>query len=124
MPVRLELDFHASRGRIQAVLREGPALLEITMQGIGTDAGLEAFLDFLDRADASLAPGETVRVQADISALTRAPLRTPLSLGRWLLAHRHRLGQGTVVVGSATLRAISEAVFHIAGLQSVQIVSG
>jgi len=122
--VRLELDYAAPRGHLYAVLRGTPALLEVTMRGVGDDAGVRAFLEFLDRAEALLAPGENVRVRADLSALTRVPMSAPLNLGRWILAHRSQLEDGEVVVGSIVLRILTDKVFHIAGVDSIRLVSG
>ena len=102
--VRLDLDYTAPQGRLHAALRGAPALLEVTMAGVGDDAGVRAFLAFLDQAEALLAPGEKVRVRADLSALTRVPMSAPLNLGRWILAHRSQLEDGEVVVGSIVLR--------------------
>ena len=119
---RLELFYRAPHGWFRATLAREVAVLDVTMFGDGTDDGLCGLLEFLEDASAQLAPGELVQVHVDVSGLTWVPLRTPMALGRWILAHRHQLDQVEIVVGGALVRTATEAVFRIAGVHNLRVL--
>ena len=118
---RLDLRYQAPDGWFRATLAGDEPHLLVVMEGDGTDEGLDRLISFLDNAAALLRPGELVRVDVDVSGLTWVPLRTPVVLGRWILAERHLLASADILVGGPLVRTATEAVFRIAGVPNVRV---
>ncbi len=78
---------------------------------------------FLDECSALLTHGERANILIDVSRVTTVPARTPLVLGRWILAHRHQLERAAVVVNNGVIRAVTRTVFRIAGVPGVCITT-
>jgi len=93
----------------------------VTIQGQGNTEGLGALVGYLDECSALLAHGERASILIDVSRVTTVPARTPLALGRWILAHRHQLHRAGVVVNNGVIRAVTRTVFRIAGVPGVCI---
>ncbi len=87
-------------------------------EGKGTMAGARASIATLEEGLATLGQSPPFTGIVDVRDVTGSPLRAQVTLGRWLLRHRHVFGR-IAVLGAAPWEArLGHAIAHIARMQA------
>lgn len=95
------------------VLVEDSDLTVSTFHGQGSMAGARAYIQMLNEV-VQFFPEDGQRPSlVDLSHFHGTPLRAQLSLGRWMLQHKHQLDKVAVVGARVWERKIAKAIMKI-----------
>jgi|GEM_PF-2240833 len=111
--------YQDAAGRFRFVILQDSLVALARFRGKGSVPGTREFARMLEDASNRLPPGSKVKAIADLTELSKTPMRAQFILGKWLFANRSKCGRIAIVGAAAWERKLATAVFKIARLSDI-----